>query len=58
MSLIELALLYLSIGVLCGISFESLMIDTKMNDNITNFERFTWILFWPIYIIIFMIGKK
>jgi uncharacterized membrane protein len=58
MNIFEILILYFCIGILCGISFEAIMIDTKLNDNTTNFERFTWVVFWPIYIIIFIIGMK
>lgn len=34
------------------------MAKFNMNDTTSNFERVTWLLFWPIYIIIFLIGSK
>lgn len=51
-------LIYLCIGVCCGICFETLMAKFDMNETTSNFERITWILLWPIYVILFLIGTK
>jgi hypothetical protein len=58
MSFFEIVLAYLGIGVLCGMSIEVLMTKTDMNDDTTNFERFTWLILWPLYVILFIIGMK
>lgn len=58
MSLFQFISIYMVVGTLCGISFEVLMTETDMNDSTTNFERFTWIVFWPIYVLLFVIGMK
>lgn len=55
---IHIIIIYLSVGVCCGVCFEVLMSKFHMNDTTTNFERFTWLLFWPVYIILFLIGTK
>lgn len=53
-----IVLIYLCIGICCGVCFEILMAKFSMNDTTSNFERITWILFWPIYVILFLIGTK
>lgn len=58
MTLFQFISIYMVVGTLCGISFEVLMTETDMNDSTTNFERFTWIVFWPIYVLLFVIGMK
>lgn len=50
--------IYMAVGTLCGICFEVLMTEVNMNNSTTNFERFTWIVFWPIYVLLFMTGIK
>lgn len=58
MTLFQFISIYMVVGTLCGISFEVLMTETDINDSTTNFERFTWIVFWPIYVLLFVIGMK
>lgn len=55
---IYIVIIYLGLGICCGVCFEILMAKFNMNDTTSNFERVTWLLFWPIYIIIFLIGSK
>jgi hypothetical protein len=54
----ELFLLYFCIGVVFGISLESLMSEVDMNDTTTNTERFLWVILWPMFILIFIFGTK
>lgn len=58
MSIFQFIPSYIVIGILCGISFELLMTELSMSDSTTNFERFTWIIFWPVYVLLFVIGIK
>jgi hypothetical protein len=58
MSLITIISIYLAIGVLTGMSIEALMSDVKLNDDTTNLERFLWVTFWPIFVLIFIFGMK
>jgi hypothetical protein len=58
MSLITIISIYLAIGVLTGMSIEALMSDVELNDDTTNLERFLWVTFWPIFILIFIFGMK
>jgi len=58
MNIFNIIVVYLSIGILCGMSIESLMAETDLNENTTNVERFLWVTFWPIFVIIFLFGMK
>jgi uncharacterized membrane protein len=55
---IHIIIIYLGIGICCGVCFEILMAKFGMNDTTSNFERFTWVLFWPMYVILFLIGTR
>lgn len=52
-------LFYFIIGLISAISTEILMISYKMNDDTTDLERLSWIIFWPLYVLIFIfLGNK
>lgn len=52
-------LFYFIIGLISAISTEILMISYKMNDDTTDLERLSWIIFWPLYVLIFtFLGNK
>jgi hypothetical protein len=58
MSVITIITIYLGIGVIAGMSIETLMSDVELNGDTTNFERFLWIILWPIFVLIFIFGMK
>lgn len=58
MSLTTILLFYLIIGTLCAVCFEGLMKYYNMDKDATIFERITWILLWPIYILLFFLGMR
>ena len=60
MNLIDIIILilYFSLGILSGISIEHLMKETNTNDLTNNFERFMWVTFWPIFVLLFLFGIK
>jgi hypothetical protein len=58
MNLFNFIAIYLAIGVLCGMCIEALMAETNLNEDTTNFERFLWVTFWPIFTVIFLFGMK
>jgi flagellar biosynthesis protein FliQ len=49
---------YLIIGIVCGMSIEILMAETELNNDTSNVERFLWVTFWPIFVLIFIFGMK
>lgn len=49
-------MIYFTVGVVCGMSFEALMTETDPDDETTNLERFFWVFFWPFFIILFIYG--
>ncbi len=51
-------MMYIVIGMLTGMSIELLMLETDLNKDTTIFERFLWIMFWPIFVLIFLFGMK
>lgn len=55
---LDFFLIYVFIGVISGTCFEYLMYVTNLNKGITIFERFTWVIFWPLYVLVFLIGMK
>lgn len=50
--------MYLGVGTLCGMSIEALMSETELNEDTSNFERFLWVTFWPIFVLLFIFGMK
>ena len=58
MNTLTIISIYFGIGVLCGMSIESLMVETDLNEDTTNLERFLWVAFWPIFVLIFLFGMK
>lgn len=58
MQLFDIFLIYTIIGLFCGLSIEYLMYKTNLNKGVNLFERITWVLLWPIYVIVFLIGMK
>lgn len=54
--MLKLIFVYFCIGLLCGIIFDMLMKKTEMYNDTTALERFTWVLFWPFYVIVFLIS--
>jgi flagellar biosynthesis protein FliQ len=58
MDIFNIITIYLAVGVVCGISIEALMASTNLNETTSDFERFLWIIFWPFFVLIFIIGMK
>jgi hypothetical protein len=58
MNILTIISIYFGVGILCGMSIESLMAETDLNEDTTNFERFLWVTFWPIFVLIFLFGMK
>jgi hypothetical protein len=58
MSLFTIITIYMLIGVVFGMSIESIMTEVDLSENTTNFERFLWITLWPIFTLVFIFGMK
>lgn len=58
MSIFTLITIYLAIGVVTGMSIETLMSEVELNDDTTDLERFLWVILWPFFVLIFIFGMK
>lgn len=58
MGLFEMILAYFTIGIIAGMSIESLMDETGLNETTSNFERFLWVAIWPLFVLLFIFGMK
>jgi hypothetical protein len=58
MTLLNIITIYLVLGSISGMSIEALMDRTELNDDTSNIERFLWVILWPFFVILFVIGMK
>ena len=48
-------LIYIGIGILCGLCFDILFDKLDMEPP-TAFERLFWVVAWPVFIVLFIWG--
>jgi|694.fasta_scaffold99768_7 hypothetical protein len=58
MTFTNILLLYLTVGTVCAMCFEILMKKFDLSEDTGIIERFTWILLWPYYVLIFFWGMR
>lgn len=49
-------IIYAMLGLLFGFSVEILMHKYDLAYDVTFFERFLWLVFWPLFLLIFIYG--